>query len=740
MLTPQELTVAVKQMARALGADLVGIASTSRYGGAPPKVRPQAHLPEAKAVIVMAIHHLDASVDFGAEPNSNFPGGFQIGMIPKLDTIAFRVARGVEALGYATVPIACTTFWHHRQAQGVPFDHAASFSHINAFTAAGLGEYGWHGMAMSPQYGPRQRIISVITAAPLIPDPMYTGEPLCDRCKLCETACWGENYRPGHLLEPKTVAFTIEGKKIEYAHINRWRCFWGEQCHLDMKRLAERQELGEQAIYDALDEGIDRVVQANAGYMCSSFKYCMAKPVRVWDKAKAANPRRRKNAPAGDWPALRQRILELAAAAGAARVAIRPLADFASLKDNFYDGFRTEDFFRTFKWVVTIARERPAFLADPKNPLTAKNMPINSILTGGMMIGTGDIGRFLDDSGYEAMQPWGKCGFGPHAARLQNWPGHDRGELLAECLVTDAPLQPFETTLDRPCDGLNTPADIIARAEADNGCFPFIVQQIGAVRLDDLPAADAASLKQVMPTAKSLLVVAAELPKRTLELACNQEAECGVSYLMTNYQALREAFWAAHDMATGLKKQGFAAEPLFEVETWSKPRAVPQVGALPDLRAQAPFAAAAGLGFIGKNGFLIHPQYGPRLRFAFVLTAAKVAPAPAVTGACPDACRRCADACPVNALDATGADNPADAFPRHEVRCQWARVMGMTAGEGSAMAGWRLPDLPVPDTLDDASRQAALARKDPIQVRCYQRPNMADTQVERCLQACPFAH
>jgi len=335
MLNPQELTADVKQMALALGADLVGIASPSRYDGAPPKVRPQAHLPEAKAVIVMAVHHLDASVDFGAEPNSNFPGGFQIGMIPKLDTIAYRLARYVEALGYATVPIACTTFWHHRQAEGVPFDHAASFSHINALSAAGLGEYGWHGMAMSPKYGPRQRIISVITAAPLIPDPLYTGEPLCDRCKLCETACWGENYRPDHLLEPKTISFTIEGKKFEYAHINRWRCFWGEQCHLDMKRLAEREELDEQAIYDALDEGVDRVVQANAGYMCSSFKYCMAKPVRVWDKTKAANPRRRKSAPTGDWPSLRQRILKLAANAGASRIAIRPLADFTSLKPNF---------------------------------------------------------------------------------------------------------------------------------------------------------------------------------------------------------------------------------------------------------------------------------------------------------------------------------------------------------------------------------------------------------------------
>ena len=96
MLNPQELTADVKQMALALGADLVGIASPSRYDGAPPKVRPQAHLPEAKAVIVMAVHHLDASVDFGAEPNSNFPGGFQIGMIPKLECCAHAVEQGVK--------------------------------------------------------------------------------------------------------------------------------------------------------------------------------------------------------------------------------------------------------------------------------------------------------------------------------------------------------------------------------------------------------------------------------------------------------------------------------------------------------------------------------------------------------------------------------------------------------------------------------------------------------------------
>ena len=121
-MSPEELTKLVKEKARFEGADLVGIASVSRYAGAPEPVRPQSHLPEAKAVIVMAVHHLDATVDFGAEPNSNYPGGFQIGMIPKLDTMAVRVGRYLEDLGYPTIPIMCTTYWHHRHQDGVPFE------------------------------------------------------------------------------------------------------------------------------------------------------------------------------------------------------------------------------------------------------------------------------------------------------------------------------------------------------------------------------------------------------------------------------------------------------------------------------------------------------------------------------------------------------------------------------------------------------------------------------------------
>jgi ferredoxin len=113
---------------------------------------------------------------------------------------------------------------------------------------------------------------------------------------------------------------------------------------------------------------------------------------------------------------------------------------------------------------------------------------------------------------------------------------------------------------------------------------------------------------------------------------------------------------------------------------------------------------------------------------------------------CPDGCKACVSGCPVQALKADkikttkiidGSEFPV--FERNEVRCQWARCMGMVAEEGSSLLGWKLPDLDIPDNLDAASTNEALFKKDPIQVRCYHSsPNHSDTQVERCLQACPL--
>ena len=63
------LTELVQQEARSLGADLVGVAPAERFQGAPLRMSPQGLLPEARSVIVAAIHHLDAAVELGGEPS-----------------------------------------------------------------------------------------------------------------------------------------------------------------------------------------------------------------------------------------------------------------------------------------------------------------------------------------------------------------------------------------------------------------------------------------------------------------------------------------------------------------------------------------------------------------------------------------------------------------------------------------------------------------------------------------------
>ncbi len=759
-MNEKELTGLVKSKAFREGADLVGIAPVSRYEGAPDMLKPQAHMPEARSVIVMAVHHPDGSVNFGAEPNPNFSGGFQVGMIPKLDTMGLRIAKFIENLGFATVPMSCTYYWRHRKYKSVPYDHASSFSHLNAFVASGLGEYGWHGMVMSPKYGPRQRLISVITEAPLLADPLYRGDPLCDRCGLCEKACWGDNYTKENLLSAETVNFTIEGKKFEHANINRWRCFWGEQCHLDMNDLASKKDLKENDLYDAIKEGVTREGIGNAGYMCASFKYCMSKPTRLWDKSIAPNPLRKKPSPKETWTTLKDEIIKRAGNAGADRITIRPIADFDQLRGNFYKGFRTDDFYNMFKWVISIGLEIPSCF-EKDSPIGEHNLPPVEVLNGGrMMSGTLDIARYLDDLGYEAIQDWWLSGISPLASRLSGWDAvlrqrdhsaphnfaHDvdgagfaHPKVVVQSVVTNAPLEELVDLIPGKYDDISKTSELlnIEKGHLDN------IEVIGTTKLETLPIASRKELLQMMPEARSLIVVGASFPARVVELAGVQEAECAISYNYVNYQAGREAFWTAQDIASSMRKTGHKAEPLCEIETQSKARKTP-LGALPDLRAHAPFAAAAGLGFIGRNGFLINKEYGPRLRFAFVLTSTELPQSEKINGTCPENCHACADACPVAAIDFTKLVSPKgfgdnDVFKRNDARCEWSLVLGMSEGEGTGLLGWKIPDLPVPDELNDEAREEALAAKDPIQVLGYQRPNQADTPVERCLQVCPYA-
>ncbi|MBI1987626.1 MAG: epoxyqueuosine reductase [Nitrospinae bacterium] len=64
------------------------------------------------------------------------------------------------------------------------------FSHRHAAAAAGLGQFGRNTLLITPQFGPRVWLGSVITTAPLEATPVAAGlSPCCNGCHRCVEVC-----------------------------------------------------------------------------------------------------------------------------------------------------------------------------------------------------------------------------------------------------------------------------------------------------------------------------------------------------------------------------------------------------------------------------------------------------------------------------------------------------------------------------------------------------------------------
>lgn len=101
---------------------------------------------------------------------------------------------------------------------------------------AGIGEFGWMGLVMTPDFGPRNRFGAVLTTLELEPDPVYTGLKLCDpkKCGICIDVCPTSAMSKYGEGEPKSG--DLGPKHFEYCHINWEKC--------QMGALALTKELG----------------------------------------------------------------------------------------------------------------------------------------------------------------------------------------------------------------------------------------------------------------------------------------------------------------------------------------------------------------------------------------------------------------------------------------------------------------------------------------------------------------
>jgi epoxyqueuosine reductase QueG len=219
------LTDEVKKFAtEELDMDYTGIASVDRLSGAPEGHRPADILPGAESVIVMAVRLSQGAVqtifrayEDGLRHVQCIYGTHGYALTPNLHLkfAAYRMARFLEKKGYITTPLPSG-----------PGAGGAPFSHRHAAVAAGLGEFGWLSIVVTPDCGPRLRLVSVITRAELEPDPLYQGPKLCDptKCDICVKIC------PTNAIsasESKSVV--MGGRTYEYGTVDFAKCRIGTE-------------------------------------------------------------------------------------------------------------------------------------------------------------------------------------------------------------------------------------------------------------------------------------------------------------------------------------------------------------------------------------------------------------------------------------------------------------------------------------------------------------------------------
>ncbi len=216
------------------GADLVGIAPVERFAEAPEGHRPTDFLPECKSVISIALHIIQGAADvWGAPDNPNktiSPYLFYGYGLTNIESsrLVNRMAKQLEYRGHKTLcfmPTWVTSMYKYMDDILTANTIRAEFSHRHAGVAAGIADFGWNTLALTPEFGAMQRYNSILTSAELEPTPLYDGPELC-RKEDCRAKC-ARKCPAGALSETESQSLVIDGKTISYAARDDVRCSYG---------------------------------------------------------------------------------------------------------------------------------------------------------------------------------------------------------------------------------------------------------------------------------------------------------------------------------------------------------------------------------------------------------------------------------------------------------------------------------------------------------------------------------
>jgi epoxyqueuosine reductase len=221
---PNNLSSALKAHARELGADLYGVASIDRFDELNPDRHPRAIFPEAQSVLVIG-KRITRGALRGIEEGTQFQLYHLYGRDwlnnRVLATATLRVAQFLEDSGWEAVPLPNLPPETPAMGVSVRPDQPAPnvmLDFDDAAVRAGVGEIGYCGLLITPQFGPRQRLQVILTDAALRPDPILE-KAVCDRSREHAAFC------PLGAINPEAEhVVSICGKEMRVAGIDYAKC------------------------------------------------------------------------------------------------------------------------------------------------------------------------------------------------------------------------------------------------------------------------------------------------------------------------------------------------------------------------------------------------------------------------------------------------------------------------------------------------------------------------------------
>jgi epoxyqueuosine reductase len=148
------------------------------------RIEPQEGVAELSRGISMAVRLSDAVLESLVDrPNLLYKHHYREAN-ELLDAVAFRVASLIQEWGHRALAIAASQTVDWRSQEG-------HLSHKRVAALAGLGWLGRNNLLVTPRYGARVRLVTVLTDLPLKVDRPIEGES-CGECRACIPACPAE--------------------------------------------------------------------------------------------------------------------------------------------------------------------------------------------------------------------------------------------------------------------------------------------------------------------------------------------------------------------------------------------------------------------------------------------------------------------------------------------------------------------------------------------------------------------